>query len=41
MFDVPIVLVPIQRRYARVQEPEYDEIDYHVEKVPSMTQTQS
>ena len=41
MYDVLIVLAPVQRKCARVQEPQLEEVDQHVKEVPPMTQTQN
>ncbi|TYK01600.1 GATA zinc finger domain-containing protein 10-like isoform X2 [Cucumis melo var. makuwa] len=42
MYGVPIILAPVQRRRALVQElDELEEVDQHVEEVPPVTQTQS
>ena len=42
MYDVPIVPTPIQKRRARVQElDELEQVNQHMEEVPSMIQTQS
>ncbi|KAL4014357.1 hypothetical protein IC575_026559 [Cucumis melo] len=42
MYDVPIVLAPVQKRCPLVQEPDQlEEVDQHGEEVPPMTQTQT
>uniref|UniRef100_A0A9I9DQC6 Uncharacterized protein n=1 Tax=Cucumis melo TaxID=3656 RepID=A0A9I9DQC6_CUCME len=42
MYDVSIVLAPVQRRRPLVQESDQlEEVDQHVEEVPPVTQTQT
>ncbi|KAL0537388.1 hypothetical protein IC582_026366 [Cucumis melo] len=42
MYDVPIVLAPVQKRRPLVQEPDQlEEANQHGEEVPPMTQTQT